>query len=115
MKKTYEAVSLKLAIDAAPTDCTVIVGAKYAAYFKTAPKDGRTYVVEDPNHKHVFHWTYPDGTYERVEKKSLLNKYPQLVRPVAEKRIQGKPRRKKKRARIASDIGRESTLLIQSN
>lgn len=115
MKKSNEASRLKLVVRAAPENCMVIVSPEYAQYFKSVPKDGRTYVVADPLRKQVMHWTYPDGTYARVEKPVYPVTVPELLLTIREKRVKGQPRRKKKRSRIADEFGAESTVQRQSD
>lgn len=99
--KHSEFAALKARIEAAPKNCQVLVGTDYAHLFKSPPKDGRTYIVEDPERKGVTHWTYPDGSYVCVD----LNRNP-LTKffEIRERRIYGVPHRKKKPARLASDL-----------
>lgn len=115
MKKTNEASRLKLIVRAAPENCMVFVSAEHAQHFKSVPKDGRTYVVADPLRKQVLHWTYPDGTYARVEKPVYPVTVPELLLTIREKRVKGQPRRKKKRSRIADDFGVETPVQHQSD
>jgi predicted DNA-binding transcriptional regulator AlpA len=115
MKTTNEASRLKLVVRAAPENCMVVVSPEYAQYFKSVPKDGRTYVVADPLRKQLLHWTYPDGTYARVEKPKYPLSVPELLLTIREKRVKGQPRRKKKRSRVADEFGVDTTVQRQSD
>lgn len=115
MKKSNEASRLKLVVRAAPENCMVVVSPEYAQYFKSVPKDGRTYVIADPIRKQVLHWTYPDGTYARVEKPKYPTTIPELLLTIREKRVKGQPRRKKKRSRVADEFGAETCVQRQSD
>jgi predicted DNA-binding transcriptional regulator AlpA len=115
MKESNEAERLKLAVRAAPQNCMVVVSPEYAQHFKSVPKDGRTYVVADPLRKQVLHWTYPDGTYARVEKPKYPLTVPELLLTIREKRVKGQPRRKKKRSRVADEFSIDATVQRQSD
>ncbi len=115
MKKSNEATRLKLVVRAAPENCMVVVSPEYAQCFKSVPKDGRTYVVADPLRKQVLHWTYPDGTYARVEKPVYPVTVPELLLTIREKRVKGQPRRKKKRSRVADELCAETSVQSQSD
>ena len=52
-----------------PKDSLVFVSADYAKHFKPAPKDGHTYVVQDPNRLWVHHMVQPDGKHVILDKK----------------------------------------------
>lgn len=104
MKKSSEASRLKSAIQQGPKDCVVLVAKEYARYFAVPPRDGRTYVVEDPHRKGVHHWTYPDGTYSCHEKITYPYKVPGLPLTHYGKRVKGKPT-KRKGSRFARDFG----------
>jgi predicted DNA-binding transcriptional regulator AlpA len=82
----------------------IFIGADYAQHFKSVPKDGHTYIVEDPLRKHVHHWTRPDGSYERIEKRAYPYKAAGLPLTFHEKKVKGK-RAKKNGLRVASDFG----------
>lgn len=69
MKISNEAIRLKAALRAQPTPCTVIVSADYAEHFKPVPKDGHTYVVQDPSRSGVYHMVQPDGKHVILDKK----------------------------------------------
>ena len=103
MNKSSEASRLKTAIQRTPKDCVVLVAKEYARYFAVPPRDGRTYVVEDPHRKGVHHWTYPDGAYSCHEKITYPYKVPGLPLTHYGKRVKCKPTMKKKGSRVASD------------
>lgn len=46
--KAQQARSLSAAIRTAGQNLMVLVGKEYAPYFKAVPKDGNTYIVQDP-------------------------------------------------------------------
>lgn len=104
MKKPSEASRLKFAVQNAPEGCLVYVTKESARLFAAPPSDGRTYVVEDINRKGVHHWTCPDGSYERLEKRVYPYKVPGLRLTFHEKNVKGK-RAKKNGSRVASDFG----------
>ena len=52
-----------------PKGSLVFVSADYAKHFKPAPKDGHTYVVQDPNRLWVHHMVQPDGKHVILDKK----------------------------------------------
>lgn len=54
---------------AMPKNSLVIISAAYAKHFKPAPKDGNSYIVQDPARPWVHHWTRPDGTHIVLDKK----------------------------------------------
>lgn len=104
MKKPSEASRLKFAVQNAPEGCLVYVAKESARHFAAPPRDGLTYVVEDINRKGVHHWTCPDGSYERLEKRVYPYKVPGLRLTFHEKNVKGK-RSKKNASRVASDFG----------
>ena len=115
MKKYTEAARLKLVVHAAPDNCMVFVSPEYARHFKSVPKDGRTYIVADPLLKQVLHWTYPDGTYARVEKTAYPYTVPGLPLTIHAKRVKGQPRSKKKLSRISDEFSAAATVQRQSD
>ncbi len=92
------------AIRTGPANCHVLVSAEFARYFKKVPKDGRTYIVEDPNRTGVQHWTYPDGTYVRMERKVYPYKIPELNLTFFGKRVKGEVRKKAGKPRTAESL-----------
>jgi predicted DNA-binding transcriptional regulator AlpA len=98
-------IHFKAAINASPQDCMVFVSADHASHFKTVPKDGRTYIVEDPRRAGIQHWTEASGKYclldanKRVPGMRLkhLRHFP------AVRKQQKKARAKKHQPRVAAD------------
>lgn len=45
--------------------------ASHAHLFRRVPKDGRQYVVQDPDSRNILHFTSRDGRYERVDASKL--------------------------------------------
>lgn len=109
MKFSKEAARLKTAVQNAPVGCLVYVAKQYAKHFTTPPRDGHTYVVEDPQRQGVHHRTNPDGTYECMEKRVYPYKVPGLPLTHHAKRVKGK-KTKKKGSRLASDFGNGVTV-----
>ena len=66
---TVCAASVSSTLAAMPKDSLVFVSADYAKHFKPAPKDGHTYVVQDPNRLWVHHMVQPDGKHVILDKK----------------------------------------------
>lgn len=69
MKTSPEADRLNAYLCALRQPCTVLVSASHASHFKPAPKDGHTYIVQDPARPWVHHWIRPDGTHVVLDKK----------------------------------------------
>lgn len=69
MKSSSEATRLKSILLAQPKPSMVLVSAAFAKHFKPAPKDGHTYVVQDPDRLWVHHMLRPDGKYIILDKK----------------------------------------------
>ena len=63
------ASSVASTLAAMPKGSLVFVSADYAKHFKPAPKDGHTYVVQDPNRLWVHHMVQPDGKHVILDKK----------------------------------------------
>lgn len=45
---------------------TVYVPREFAQHFRRPPHDGNLYIVEDPTHRGVVHWTDREGRYSRM-------------------------------------------------
>jgi predicted DNA-binding transcriptional regulator AlpA len=69
VKCSTEAARLKSILSAQPKPCMVLVSAAYAKQFKPAPKDGHTYVVQDPDRLWVHHMLRADGKHVILDKK----------------------------------------------
>lgn len=106
MKISNEAARLKTAVQHAPVGCVVYVTKQYARHFTAPPRDGRTYLVEDPLRDGVHHLSLPDGTYKCMEKCVYPYKVPGLPLTRHEKRVKGK-KPKKKSSRVAKDFSTE--------
>ena len=63
------ATSVAGALAGMPKSCLVFVSAPYAKHFKPVPKDGHTYVVQDPDRLWVHHMLQPDGKHVVLDKK----------------------------------------------
>ena len=66
---TVCAATVSSTLAAMPKGSLVFVSADYAKHFKPAPKDGHTYVVQDPNRLWVHHMVQPDGKHVILDKK----------------------------------------------
>lgn len=113
--KRTESDNLKATVKAAPKNCMVLVSPEFAHHFKTVPKDGRTYVVQDPQRPHVQHWTYPDGTYARFGKETRPFKVPGFPMTLHEKKVKGLRRHKKTLSRTAGEFCADLTIQRQSD
>ena len=103
-------------IQESPPNCTVLVSAEFAHLFRLIPKDGRTYVVNDPNHRHVQHWTFPDGSYVRQDSKAHTQKGSAILFRSREKRTLYKDRKSiKQKTRIAEDVSTQKRVSRQSD
>ncbi|BCO26952.1 hypothetical protein MIZ03_1839 [Rhodoferax lithotrophicus] len=93
---------------------TVLVGAEYAKHLKPAPQDGRTYVVEDPRRPDVLHFTYPDGSYKRVDGKTspTVGSISIVIHP---KRVFYSDRKNGKRTRLAHKVCAKATVVRQDD
>lgn len=98
-------IDFKAAIHASPKDCMVFVSAEYASHFKTVPKDGRTYIVEDPRRAGIQHWTEASGKYCLLDSnKRVPGLHAKPLRHLtAGRKPQKKPRAKKHQPRVAAD------------
>lgn len=115
MNKSSEASRFKTAIQRTPQDYVVYVAKEHARHFAVPPSDGHIYVVEDPRRRGVLHWTHPDGTYACLEhKRTYPYKAPGLPLTFHEKRVKGKPT-KKKGMRFARDFSRGVTVQNESD
>lgn len=94
MKSSNEANRLWKIIDAAPTECSVYVPARYATHFQSPPRDGRVYFVQDPRKPSVLHRTSGDGVYTRLDHEKIPGQRPLSMR--VEVHVKGKPRPKRK-------------------
>lgn len=75
LKQSRLAAQVMAAIAACPPDVTrVYIPAAYADLFRRVPKNGREYLVQDPNSRRVLHWTHTDGSYERIDDGKLTVK-----------------------------------------
>jgi predicted DNA-binding transcriptional regulator AlpA len=63
------ATSIASTLTAMPKDSLIFVSAAFAKHFKPAPKDGHTYVVQDPGRLWVHHTTQPSGKHVLMDKK----------------------------------------------
>lgn len=63
------ASSVASTLAAIPKSSLVIVSAANAKHFKPVPKDGHTYVVQDPDRLWVHHMVCPDGKHVVLDKK----------------------------------------------
>ena len=63
------APSVAKMLAAMPKNSLVIVSADHAKHFKPVPKDGHTYLVQDPDRLWVHHMVQPDGKHVIVDKK----------------------------------------------
>ena len=63
------ASSVASTLAAMPKGSLVFVSADYAKHFKPVPKDGHTYLVQDPERLWVHHMLQPDGTHIVLDKK----------------------------------------------
>ncbi len=63
------ATSVASTLAAMPKDSLVFVSATFAKHFKPAPKDGHTYVVQDPDRLWIHHMTQPSGKHVLMDKK----------------------------------------------
>jgi predicted DNA-binding transcriptional regulator AlpA len=114
MKNPSVASRLKAIVRAAPPNCTVYVCAKYSHHFKVVPKDGRTYIVQDPRDKRIHHWTYPDRKYFCEDEKNpsqsaTAHGFTQLARRVQYQGVHGK-----KLPRVAGELSADSKVQHQS-
>ena len=84
-----------------PKGSLIIVSAAYAKHFKPAPKDGHTYMVQDPMRPWVHHMTKPDGTYVVLDKTC-----PRIaVEKKRTKYLNGKPKKKAPRHAAKLTVG----------
>lgn len=67
--KHVQASRLRATIRAAGQNLLVVVGKEYAQHFQAVPKDGNTYMVQDPVHPSIQHVTRSDGSYVRLDGK----------------------------------------------
>ena len=67
--KHQQASRLHAAIRTAGQNLLIVVGKEHAEHFKAVPKDGNTYIVQDPLHPSVHHMTRRDGSYVRLDGK----------------------------------------------
>lgn len=63
------ATSVASTLAAMPEGSLVIVSAANAKHFKPVPKDGHTYLVQDPDRLWVHHMVRPDGKHVVLDKK----------------------------------------------
>lgn len=67
-----QAAQIQAAIAATPAATTSVwVMASHAHLFRRVAKDGRQYVVQDPDSRNILHCTSRDGRYERVDASKL--------------------------------------------
>ena len=66
---TVCAATVSSTLAAMPKGSLVFVSADYAKHFKPVPKDGHTYLVQDPERLWVHHMLQPDGTHIVLDKK----------------------------------------------
>ena len=99
MDKSSEAARLKTAIAQSPAGTIVFVPKKYARHFATPPSDGRTYVVEDPVRRNIWHWTFPDGSYEAHDELGRINAPPWAHVKMGKKRVWS-PNKKRQKFRL---------------
>ena len=66
---TVCASSVASTLAAVPNNSLVIVSGANAKYFKPVPKDGHTYLVQDPDRLWVHHMVKPDGKHFVLDKK----------------------------------------------
>jgi predicted DNA-binding transcriptional regulator AlpA len=109
--KRNESDRIRAVIQDSSKNCMVVVGAEYAHHFKSVPSDGRTYIVQDPHRKHVYHWTYPDGTYECHDGKFAPTQESGCFVSVRKKRIQFGRKGKSKPTRLAENLSSNSTII----
>jgi predicted DNA-binding transcriptional regulator AlpA len=101
--KHLEAQYLYASIRAAGNNLMVMVSKEYTQHFKSVPKDGNTYIVQDPLHPRVHHMTRADGSYVRLDGKQVSNGLASTVK--LDIRIKGRPRKVgKKPFRLVSQI-----------
>ena len=115
MKKPTEASRLKATVRAAPPNCMIYVCAEYAHDFKTVPKDGRTYIVEDPRRPHVLHWTSPDGSYKCYDTRNLSLTVGGIPFDINPKRVFCRDAKKGKQTRFAHEICAKATVVRQDD
>lgn len=96
MKKSHDARRLWEAVNAAPKNCLVYVTASHAKHFQSLPRDGHTYMVQDPYTASVVHRTKPDGSYSRLDTRNAGNA--QKASMLVEVNVKGKPRLSRKKA-----------------
>lgn len=96
MKISLDARRLWEAVNAAPKNCLVYVTASHAKHFQSLPRDGHTYMVQDPYRASVVHCTKPDGSYTRLDTRNAGNA--QQASMLVEVNVKGKPRRSRKKA-----------------
>lgn len=96
------------AVNAAPKDCLVYVTASHAKHFQSLPRDGHTYLVQDPYTASVMHCTKPDGSYTRLDTRNTGSA--QVGNVLVQVNVKGKPRlSRKKGARVV-----DSSILMSS-
>jgi len=113
--KRNESDNLKATVKAAPKNCMVLVSPEFAHHYKTVPKDGRTYIVQDPRRPHVQHWTYPDGTYACIGKETRPFKVPGLPLTFHAKQVKGLRRNKNILSRTADEFSDDLPVQRQSD
>eukprot|EP01030_Chromulinospumella_sphaerica_P009500 gene9500-9309_t len=81
--KHQQASRLHAAIRTAGQNLLIVVGKEHAEHFKAVPKDGNTYIVQDPLHPSVHHMTRRDGSYVDVHIKGRARKVAQKAHRIA--------------------------------
>lgn len=106
--KHQQTSRLHAAIRTAGQNLLVVVGKEHAEHFKAVPKDGNTYIVQDPLHPSVHHMTRRDGSYVCLDgnhgtKRTGVADGTTMVK--VDVHIKGRTRKVAKKAhRIASEI-----------
>ena len=103
--KAQQARRLSAAIRTAGQNLMVLVGKEHAPHFKAVPKDGNTYIVQDPLHPGVHHMTRADGSYVRLDGKYVATNADAATTVRVDVHIKGCARKVAKKAhRLASQI-----------
>lgn len=103
--KAQQARRLSAAIRTAGQNLMVLVGKEHAPHFKAVPKDGNTYIVQDPLHPGVHHMTRADGSYVRLDGKYVAANADAPTTVRVDVHIKGCARKVAKKAhRLASQI-----------